>query len=260
MLDILLALVVVAIVPFVMAAMGGHLATLAIEEPSRRRLWKMAFWAICIVGVCLGGWQAVRTVKGQNDLGSELGAILKNTEKPSMPPVINVQVPKPEVEPIVFSGIPALAYPDRIETVGQPARGFVSWILHGTREAKRVHMNAAVYIMSKADHPDGVEMERFVIHDWKKRWAEQLKGHLAESPDIFPQTPIASAAQGPVVTQEQLDGIMQNRQVLFVIGTLRFFDNGGWHEAHTCGSLSYMGARNVLWQNCVDYKTQVDLQ
>jgi hypothetical protein len=52
-LDFILGVSVLALVPFVLTAYGGHVATESINEPTIRRNVKLKFWGLCAVGVVI---------------------------------------------------------------------------------------------------------------------------------------------------------------------------------------------------------------
>jgi hypothetical protein len=62
--DLVIGTSVLAIVPFFLAAYGGHVAaeTLAGDEKRRRRT-KQKFWGLCIVGILFTFWQQYRQVR-----------------------------------------------------------------------------------------------------------------------------------------------------------------------------------------------------
>jgi len=64
--DILIGTALLAIVPFLFAVYGGHLATETIDDPKRKRNIKIQFWVLFVIGVALGFWQQVRS--GEADL------------------------------------------------------------------------------------------------------------------------------------------------------------------------------------------------
>ena len=78
--DILLGTFNLAVVPFAMAAYGGHVAAESIEDLERRRTVKLKFWAICLVGVGLAFVQQYRSVTqdaaSKSKTGQVEGAIL----------------------------------------------------------------------------------------------------------------------------------------------------------------------------------------
>jgi hypothetical protein len=61
-LDIVLGTFLLAIVPFAMAAYGGHVAAESIEDLKRRRSVKLKFWVICVVGIVLAFIQQYRYI------------------------------------------------------------------------------------------------------------------------------------------------------------------------------------------------------
>jgi hypothetical protein len=78
--DILLGTFLLAIVPFAMAAYGGHIAAEGIADLKRRRTVKSIFWLACAIGVGLAFVQQYRSVKqasaSQTKTGQVEGAIL----------------------------------------------------------------------------------------------------------------------------------------------------------------------------------------
>ncbi|MGA7895768.1 MAG: hypothetical protein WCA49_21315 [Candidatus Sulfotelmatobacter sp.] len=67
--DILIGTALLAIVPFLFAAYGGHLATEALDDPRRKRSIKLQFWGLFSIGIALGFWQQVRS--SEADLGRQ---------------------------------------------------------------------------------------------------------------------------------------------------------------------------------------------
>ena len=78
--DVLLGTFLLAIVPFAMAAYGGHIAAEGIADARRRRNVKAIFWFACVIGVGLAFVQQYRSVKqasaSQTKTGQVEGAIL----------------------------------------------------------------------------------------------------------------------------------------------------------------------------------------
>jgi hypothetical protein len=60
--DILLGTILLAIVPFAMAAYGGHIAAESISDSKRQRKVKLIFWSVFAVGVVLAFVQQYRSV------------------------------------------------------------------------------------------------------------------------------------------------------------------------------------------------------
>ena len=61
--DIILNTAVLAIVPLLLAAWGGHLAAKAIDDPKRSRNVKLCFWALFLFGVLATFWQQFRAAE-----------------------------------------------------------------------------------------------------------------------------------------------------------------------------------------------------
>jgi len=54
---VLVNTLVLAIVPFILGAWGGHLAAEAETEPKRKRRIKLAFWGVCVIGIVFTFYQ-----------------------------------------------------------------------------------------------------------------------------------------------------------------------------------------------------------
>ncbi|MGA8087668.1 MAG: hypothetical protein WCA10_10200 [Terracidiphilus sp.] len=73
--DIFLGTVLLAIVPFAMAAYGGHIAAESIPEPKRRRKVKLMFWGACVLGVLFAFVQQYRAVNQDAETKSKTGQV-----------------------------------------------------------------------------------------------------------------------------------------------------------------------------------------
>jgi hypothetical protein len=61
--DVLLGTLLLAIVPFAMAAYGGHIAAEGIQDSKRQKNIKLRFWGACVIGVLLAFVQQYRSVR-----------------------------------------------------------------------------------------------------------------------------------------------------------------------------------------------------
>lgn len=61
--DILLNTAVLAIIPLLLAAWGGHLAAEAITDPKNKRNVKLCFWSLFMFGVVATFWQQLRSAE-----------------------------------------------------------------------------------------------------------------------------------------------------------------------------------------------------
>jgi len=64
--DVILGTALLAIIPFLLAAYGGHLAAETIPDPGRRRSVKLKFWGLCILGVVLAFLQQYRSINEES--------------------------------------------------------------------------------------------------------------------------------------------------------------------------------------------------
>jgi hypothetical protein len=89
--DILINVIVLAILPGVLGALGGHLAAEALEDKKSRRKIKWIFWVMCVVWIALTGWQQFRAAEADLDRSTKDAwgeALAANEFLPPPPPVI----------------------------------------------------------------------------------------------------------------------------------------------------------------------------
>jgi len=77
--DFVLGIIMLAIVPFVLAAYGGPLAAQTIADATRRRNTKIRFWSLCVLGIFVAILYQYRVEK--NDEGRELKAAKIDAER-----------------------------------------------------------------------------------------------------------------------------------------------------------------------------------
>jgi hypothetical protein len=65
--DFILGVAVLAIVPFALAAYGGHLAAEMLSDPVRRRKTKGRFWLLCVAGILVAAAYQYRTAKNDEE-------------------------------------------------------------------------------------------------------------------------------------------------------------------------------------------------
>ena len=107
--DVLVGTCILAIIPFVLAAYGGHLAAEPIDDPRMKRRTKAKFWGLCFVGVILAFYQQYRASQSDNQRDKRedgaqqtILAELRNLHQsqpvstPQNPP--RITVPKPTEE------------------------------------------------------------------------------------------------------------------------------------------------------------------
>jgi hypothetical protein len=140
-LDILLGIVILAFIPFLFAAYGGHLATEPIEDPKRKRNIKLQFWGLFVIGVALASWQQIRAAI--NDKEHEIkatwleGLLLSEARTIPVPPFWDVKTgqPRHEEKPdiglqVVSLDLPALELINRTGAIlDSPSYSPVIWNL-----------------------------------------------------------------------------------------------------------------------------------
>jgi hypothetical protein len=104
---------VLALVPLLIAAIGGHLAAKIIDDPKSRRSVIGCFWALFVVGVILTLWQQFRAA--QSDLSKDTSdswmfIVATRSYAPPLPPELAYKIPPPpealpEVAPFLHFGL-----------------------------------------------------------------------------------------------------------------------------------------------------------
>jgi hypothetical protein len=170
-------------------------------------------------------------------------------------------------------------YPDTLLHIDEKVIVKILWYLHGSDVAKAPRMSGRIYLVKRKDFPEdedsrrlnrpSLSMQKHVVDSWKADYAEMLrKGVLGEGPSIYLDAPGAGLAEGPVVTQEDADGLKSynhsSDRMLFVIGAVRFSDSAGEHEAHACAWLqgaseSFLDV-SLTWMACQGYGDQIDIK
>lgn len=77
--DLLSGTIVLAVVPFVLAAFGGHVAAQTIANPRIRRNTKLIFWGLCVLGIAVAILYQYRV--GQTDQQREYTAARADAER-----------------------------------------------------------------------------------------------------------------------------------------------------------------------------------
>jgi hypothetical protein len=65
--DVIVGTFILAIIPFILAAYGGHVAAETLPDPRVRRGTKLKFWGLCFVGVMLAFYQQYRSSRSDQD-------------------------------------------------------------------------------------------------------------------------------------------------------------------------------------------------
>jgi hypothetical protein len=63
--DIILGTALLAIIPFALAAYGGHIAAETLSDPMRQRIVKVKFWSLCVVGIVFAFLQQYRSITNE---------------------------------------------------------------------------------------------------------------------------------------------------------------------------------------------------
>lgn len=117
-----------------------------------------------------------------------------------------------------------------------------------------------IFLLSDAEVPTQEKM----INDWKHLSDEQLKVLTTkERRPIFPGLAVPFLAEGPVISADDYNKIITFKELVFVIGRVRFHDSNGMHEARACMFFNGFQRNGTFtktgWTDCEDYVTQVNL-
>ncbi|MGB9075929.1 MAG: hypothetical protein WCC26_03740 [Terracidiphilus sp.] len=130
--DILLNTAVLAFVPLLLAAWGGHLAAEAITDPKKKRGVKLCFWGLFVFGVAATAWQQFRAAENdfEKDINNKFAwAIVGRKEFPA-PPVPKIEqvlpsTPRPQAN-LVFTFPVGVNVPLQKEITAQLNDGIVN--------------------------------------------------------------------------------------------------------------------------------------
>jgi hypothetical protein len=139
-------------------------------------------------------------------------------------------------------------FPDRLVHLNEKVLARIIWELHLGEVARRPRMSGRIYLMKRSDFPEDADarlkrrptpaMQKHLIETWKSEYADILKSNtIPEGPPIYASASGQVIAEGPVITQPDVDALATGDQMMFIIGTARFFDSAGEHEAHMCAWL-----------------------
>jgi hypothetical protein len=143
--------------------------------------------------------------------------------------------------------------------IGKRLRMAITWSNLGTAPAQHPICFARFYA-APGNRP-WWEWQQEVIKTFKSDFGDYLKkSGKTEWPSIFPASPTRFAVEGDVVTNEFIEDLKAGRQVLFLIGAVRFEDGAGMHEAHVFLHFSGVAGQSIQFEFCSDYGSQVDVQ
>jgi hypothetical protein len=193
------------------------------------------------------GVQTYRNEDSQRGLQAQLNTIQKNTERPQLPPVVNVVTP-PAAKALPPASNVSLP---KVESTYQDATGRHSWLFPGKDVKANIFVTNAgpatadiskgagmVYLMpSDAGRPVGqAELDKEV-----KMLIPRFKTFLAKVP--VTQSPLSSGGQDfwwntarseRVLTQDDIAKLASGEEILFLFFGLEYSDPRGSHYMHRC--------------------------
>jgi len=268
--DILLNTAVLAIIPLLLAAFGGHLAADAIEEQKKKRNVKLCFWALFVFGIVATFWQQFRAA--QADLaGSEnskflMAVALSKMYPPPAAPVIeerNLTVQPSPRSYLAISGVPAFAgrNPNLQEGSNFQAGDPLGFNLHYRAtgpNAIYVGGSGMMVLLEPDDNPGTLKKayQSFIerVAEDKKKTANQEKDQWRLFIPGAAQFNSALAWDGPkehptthVVTQTELDNLKSGALVAVVIAVFDYKDGGKIHHLWYCSFLQPPAQPPGIW-------------
>ena len=196
--DIILNIAVLALIPGLFAAYGGHLAAEAIPDPKRERKVKRIFWLMFVVFVLATGWQQLRVA--ESDLARDTkdawaDALALRQLQPNITPPVFAYLKAPSTAGIAkpaaarsyvtFEGNPR--FPQDIKN-GQisnqrdfkPGDDLAFDVYYRQTGPNPVEIiNNSRWLYTKPDYKD--ETQKALIADFEDRMRKEQKSGLAKS-------------------------------------------------------------------------------
>jgi hypothetical protein len=273
--DILLNTAVLAIVPLLIAAWGGHLAAEAITDPKKKRNVKRCFWLLFVFGVVATGWQQFRAEetdleKNMNNNFAMAIAVQKMFPPPLAPIIEQKLVSNAPRSYLVYEGNPLFSGPSPTGTegaafaVGQPvgfnvhfkATGLHPVILlesaFDTEVVTDLHVTADTFDQAAIDRAVGIflsEIKKERSRPTHKKAFQTLMQGDAQFNTAFAWTD-DSYSKHRVVTQGDLDNVKDGSETWAVMSDLTYLDGKTAHHLRRCMWLMPPGNPPGLWHFC----------
>jgi hypothetical protein len=245
--NIALALLVAAVTG-VIAGLGGHLA-------STKAWHKWTFWGGGLIVWILLGVQTYRNELAQRGLQSQLDTIQRNTERPQVPPIINVPPP-------IVNFPPQEAYMANIDRgliqfrVGsQIEMNFASSNLSLQAVAFDEHNFAAMYIAEANSSGDDYMVSPKEQDKYYRQFMKEIaQSHSDNEGRAFgPGEKAFNTTSGPILDADMENQIKSGPKAILHFIRYVWRDGGGHHVNEVCQwlqSTSFQPGNRQIWHSC----------
>lgn len=276
--DIVLNIAVLALIPGLFAAYGGHLAAEAIPDPKRERKVKRIFWLMFVVFVLATGWQQFRV--SESDLARDtretwadalaLRELQPNVTPPlfaylKAPSTVGIAKPAPVRSYVTFEGYPRFPQDIKNGQISNPrdfkpgdALAFdVYYRQTGLNPIEII--NSSRWLYTKPDYKDEtqkaliVDFEDLMRKDQKSGVWKSAASTLTLSEGRFFTAFALNGKEYRQVTQAELDQLGLGMEIAFVIAQITYSDLGAVHHLRRCVWLQPPASAPGVWHLCAGF-------
>ncbi len=276
--DILLNTAVLAFIPLLLAAWGGHLAAEAITDPKNKRNVKLCFWSLFAFGVGATVWQQVRSAeadleKNMNNNFAMMLAVQKMWPPPSVPVIEQKMYGNAPTSRLEFLGLPIFAgtSPNNTEgaafSAGDPLGFNVHYSASGPNPVKLLRTSLDTEVVPNFHSSGGSYDEADINQAVDVYLSEVKKEEVAKStqkPNAHTSHTIVHGendfntayawkdnyTKHQAVTQADLDGVKSGAETFVVFSVLTYSDGKSVHHLRRCTWLIPPGSPPGLWHYC----------
>ena len=251
----ILIVVLVAVTQLVITWYGVH-----ISVPEHRARNGLVIGIIGVIGVCIAGWGAYRSIQGQEKLQAQLDKIQHNTETPPLPPVVNVTVP-PTSPPPAHTHVAYLAIPDAAQKSNSP-------MYMAVKEGEKPTAPVAFTNVGAYAVEEPADACAIVLTPPKNIDAALLKARREMK--ISPASGAIPAnwnlggyhtATGPTITADDVKKFVAGDLDVCVFGAVRWKDATGRYETHFAQCLEIESDRtHANWHSPKENNLEVALK
>lgn len=274
--DIILNIAVLALIPGLFAAYGGHLAAEAIPDLKRERKVKRIFWLMFVVFVLATGWQQFRVAESDLARGTKeawADALALRELQPNITPPLFAYLKAPSTAGIAkpaavrsyvtFDGNPR--FPQDIKNgqvsnqrdfkAGDALAFDMSYRQTGPNPLKII--NTSRWLYTRPDHKD--ETQKALIADFEDLMRREQKSGLwrrSEPSTLmlnearFFTAFVLSGKEYHQVTQDELGQLGLGTEIAFVIAQVIYSDLGAVHHLRRCVWLQPPASAPGVWHFC----------
>jgi len=258
-----------AVIPLLIAAIGGHLAARDVPDPKRSRRIRLLFWALFAFGVVATFWQQFRAAQADQarDTREVWAETLALSKFPPPPPPAYIDRGKSPAIPrsyVTFdSG--SFRFPERRDKKGQllqdqhfPAGDNLYFNVYykatGPNPIELIRNSQWLYV-----EPDyAPETQEDLIADFKERLSKIHKNQtVGETETLMPgdgrfiTAEAADADDRPrILTANDLARLQAGTEIAFVLVEITYKDRGTIHHARRCAWLQPPADPPGIWHFC----------